>query len=109
MITKNPSPQNQNILRSKDDLLSDKSASPSFSEFTVDSLLPQQEAFIKELPENPLLPCLGLREGKPVQMITRQKFGGPLVIKMNGRSIAISRTLARRIKLDNNLEIQAEV
>jgi len=70
---------------------------------TVDDLLPQQKAWIKELPNNPLMPCLGLRPGKTVQMVTRQKFGGPLVIRMNGRSVAVSRSLARQIKLESDL------
>jgi len=70
-----------------------------FPEVTLESLLPREEGWISELPDHPLMPFLGLRPGKPVEMVTRQKFGGPLVVKMNGRCVALSRALARQVKL----------
>lgn len=66
---------------------------------TLEQLCPKQEGRICELPDNPLLPSLGFRPGKPLQTLTRQQFGGPLVIKLNGRCAAISRSLARQVKL----------
>ena len=68
-----------------------------FQGITVDKLLPSQEGTVFQLPDNPLLPVLGIRPGKTIKLLTRQRFGGPLILKINGRSVAVSRSLASRI------------
>lgn len=67
------------------------------NEITVDRLPPSREGVVIHLPDNPLLPMLGIRPGKKVKMVTCQRFGGPLILKTNGRCVALSRSLARKI------------
>ena len=43
------------------------------------------------------LASLNIREGKTVKMITKQPFGGPIVIEVDRRKITIGRGMARRI------------
>ena len=76
-------------------------------ETSLDNLPTRQTGLLSYLPDNSLLCFLGLRLGKEVQLITRQKFGGPLIIKTNGRYIAVSRSLARQIKIRNKSHCQA--
>ncbi len=68
-------------------------------ELTIDQLSPQQEGIITRLPDNSLLPFLGLRPGKKLKLVSRQLFGGPLVVETEGRSIALSRPLAQQINV----------
>ncbi len=49
------------------------------------------------VPENPLIHLLGLRAGKVLQLQCRQIFGGPLLLKVGERKIALSRSLASKI------------
>ncbi|GFO96237.1 FeoA family protein [groundwater metagenome] len=39
----------------------------------------------------------GIREGKIVEVITRQPIGGPIVISIEDREIAIGRGMASRV------------
>lgn len=39
----------------------------------------------------------GIREGKTVEVITRQPIGGPVVISVDEREIAIGRGMASRV------------
>ncbi len=68
-------------------------------ELNLDNLCPDEQGWITELPENILLPFLGLRPGKKVCLVTRQRFNGPLVLKIDGRCVAISRTIAKNVKV----------
>jgi len=68
-------------------------------EMNLDNLCPDEQGWITELPENILLPFLGFRPGKKVCLVTRQRFNGPLVLKIDGRCVAISRTIAKNIKV----------
>ncbi len=43
------------------------------------------------------LRTIGIREGKVVKVLTRQPFGGPVVVEIDGRSTTIGRGMARRI------------
>ena len=40
---------------------------------------------------------IGIREGKQVTLVTKQYFGGPVVLKVDGRETSIGRGMARRI------------
>ncbi|TCT12989.1 ferrous iron transport protein A [Natranaerovirga pectinivora] len=57
----------------------------------------KENCIIDELPTNDLLLALGLRKGVTVSVLTRQPFGGPIVVKMNNRSIAIDKNVAEQI------------
>ena len=74
----------------------------SAGEIAIDMLRPSEQAFICRSADNPLLPMLGIRPGKMLTMVTCQPFGGPYIVKMNGRCVAISRKLARRIFVRKN-------
>ncbi len=52
---------------------------------------------ITDVPENPLLYPLGLRPGKELQCQGFQLFGGPLLVKVGERQIALSRPIAEKI------------
>ncbi len=73
-------------------------------EIAIDMLRPTEKALICRAADNPLLPMLGIRPGKLLTMVTCQPFGGPYIVKMNGRCVAISRQLARRIFVQKNTE-----
>ena len=49
---------------------------------------------------NRKLRTIGIREGKAVKIVTKQYFGGPIVIEVDGRSTTIGRGMARRICVD---------
>ncbi len=72
---------------------------PGFISITADCLDAGTCGLITQLPENSLLAHLGIRCGKNLQMVTRQRFGGPVVVEVDGHVIALSRTLCQGIKL----------
>ena len=43
---------------------------------------------------------IGIREGKRVFLVTRQYWGGPLVVRVDGRDTSLGRGMARRIFVD---------
>lgn len=59
----------------------------------------KQNCIIQSLPEIGLLHYLGLREGLKVSVITKQPFGGPVVVQIGNRSIAISKEIAQQINV----------
>ena len=60
----------------------------------------KQSCIIQSLPEVGLLHYLGLREGLEISVMTKQPFGGPVVVQMgNNRSIAISKEIAQQISV----------
>lgn len=42
---------------------------------------------------------VGIREGKTVEVLTKEPFGGPYVIKVGGTTISIGRAMASKIKV----------
>lgn len=46
------------------------------------------------------LRTLGIREGKPITVITSQPLGGPLVVEVEGRKITIGRGMAQKIVVE---------
>lgn len=60
-------------------------------------LSPGIQGTIMEVPENPLMYPLGLRPGKGIFCKGCQLFGGPLLVKVDDRQIALSRLLAEKI------------
>ena len=68
-------------------------------ELTMEQMMKGQEAMVDFIPEEALLPSLGIRRGKKVKMRAFSSFGGPLIVAVGGRNIAIGRSLASQIKL----------
>ena len=52
---------------------------------------------VVELPDLYLLKMLGIREGITFEVQSRQPLGGPIVVKIAKRSIAIAKDLASEI------------
>jgi len=46
------------------------------------------------------LRTLGIREGKPIKIVTSQPLGGPLVVEIEGRKITIGRGMAQKIVVE---------
>jgi len=67
---------------------------------SLEDIQPGEEGIISRVPENRLAPLLGLRPGKTARLITRQSFGGPIVVEIHGRNLALSRSLARQVQLE---------
>ena len=55
--------------------------------------------WVEEIPDHPLLLPLGFCRGREVTPIMRQPLGGPLIVEVAGRRVAISREIARRIRV----------
>ncbi len=58
---------------------------------------PGSEVWVDRTPDHPLLSPLGLRPGRRVRVIMRQPLGGPLIIEVAGRRVAMCREIARQI------------
>ncbi len=52
---------------------------------------------IENLPDINLLNSLGLRKGSKVSIKSRQFFGGPLVVQIGTRCVAIDKKIAEQI------------
>ena len=52
---------------------------------------------VKNLPDIHLLKALGIRQGTNFKVQTKQPFGGPVVVKVGNRSLAISKEFANEI------------
>ena len=59
-----------------------------------------EDAILVSIPEHPLLYSFGLRPGKMVQCCGYQLFGGPLLVKVGSRQIALGKKLAAQIKVN---------
>ncbi|OEF97765.1 FeoA family protein [Desulfuribacillus alkaliarsenatis] len=57
---------------------------------------------IKSLPAIKLLHSMGLREGLPVSVVTKQPFGGPIVVQIGSRCIALGKDIAEQIEISLN-------
>ena len=67
--------------------------------FNLDDLKKTQQAYVYRIPEHTILPVLGFRHGKKITLKSKHPFGGPLVVEISGRRVAISRKLASKVKL----------
>jgi len=67
----------------------------------LEDLTALQVAIIFSVPDDPLLAPLGLRPGKRVTVSCRHPFGGPVVVHVQGRRIALGRELARKIRVED--------
>ncbi|MCP1662613.1 MULTISPECIES: nicotianamine synthase family protein [Methanocalculus] len=55
---------------------------------------------VVKAPSHPVISPLGLRPGKEVTIHCRHPFGGPLVVEVEGRRIALAREFAREIYVE---------
>lgn len=60
----------------------------------------QKEGLIKELPQDKCFKKFGLRKGKKICLCSKEPFGGPYIIEVDGRMIAISKKYARDIMVE---------
>jgi ferrous iron transport protein A len=72
------------------------SGSP-YNTISLSSLAQGGRARVIDIPEHPLLYALGLRPGKVVESQGCQLFGGPLMIKVGDRKVAIGKKIANEI------------
>ncbi len=66
---------------------------------TLEHLPPGREGVIFAAPPAPHLAALGLRPGKKVMVHARETFGGPVIVEIEGRNVALGRGLVRKILL----------
>ena len=66
---------------------------------TLAQMMRGEKAAIVYVPKQSLLPSLGLRLGKKLKVRGWQYFGGPVVIEIGDRNVAVGRTLAQQIEL----------
>ncbi len=43
------------------------------------------------------LRSLGIKEGKPIRVVAKHPFAGPVVVDIDGRQLSLGRGMARRI------------
>ncbi|NLM03680.1 MAG: ferrous iron transport protein A [Clostridiales bacterium] len=55
---------------------------------------------IEKIPSNHLLKSLGVREGLTVSIMSKQPLGGPVIIQMGKRSLAIAKDVAEKIHIE---------
>ncbi|MDF0589766.1 nicotianamine synthase family protein [Candidatus Methanocrinis natronophilus] len=65
--------------------------------YVLDDLAADQTARVMQVPDYPVIPPLGIRPGKLVTVQCRHPFGGPLVLEVEGRRVALAREFAREI------------
>lgn len=66
---------------------------------TLDKFCCNQKCLIKKLPKIKLLNFLGVREGISISIKSVQPFGGPIVIRVGNRDVAISKEIAEQIEV----------
>ncbi len=69
---------------------------------SLNELAPGERAVIISVPDNPLIYPLGLRPNKSLYCLGRQLFGGPVLVKVGDRQVALSRILAEKIVVSNH-------
>ncbi|MCD5410803.1 MAG: ferrous iron transport protein A [Clostridiales bacterium] len=60
----------------------------------------RKSCIIKRIPKIALLKSLGIREGMSVSIVSKQPMGGPVVVKLGKRNIAIARNIAEQIQVE---------
>ena len=79
--------EHQDNLEEKDNILS------------LEDLPAPSSCRVSFVPDNTLLPPLGVRQGKKLNLKTREKFSGPLIVEVDNRQVAVPRELASNIKV----------
>lgn len=68
----------------------------------LSNLVVGDSAFIKFVPDHPLLKPLGFRKGKEVFLKAKLPFNGPFLIDIGDRVVAVSRLLSEEILLNGS-------
>lgn len=63
----------------------------------LNELTPGQQCTVMKVPDITILPSLGLRIGKTLNMITRSIIGGPIIVGIDHRTVAIDQNIASEI------------
>lgn len=66
---------------------------------SLNSLAPGESGTVQHVPTVALLPALGIRHGKRLRLLARGIAGGPLLVRVDRRTIAIDRAIAGMIAL----------
>lgn len=82
---------------------------PEIRKIPLEKLAVEEEGEICQTLHCHMATVLGIRAGRIVKMVARQPFGGPVIIKTNGRCLALSRSLARQIMVVKSLHPESEV
>lgn len=67
------------------------------SQISLEDLGTDRPARIRHIPDYSLIPPLGMRPGKEVIIHCRHPMGGPIVLSVEGRRVALAREFARQI------------
>lgn len=59
----------------------------------------KNRCIIEKMPCINLLNSMGIREGVTISIMSRQPFGGPVVVELAGRCFAIARDVAEQIEV----------
>jgi len=65
----------------------------------LDNCVKSKDYIIHEVSNMHLLKSLGIRKGVKFQVQTKQPLQGPVVIKVGNRSIAVDKSLAKQIEV----------
>ncbi|ABR47166.1 FeoA family protein [Alkaliphilus metalliredigens QYMF] len=57
----------------------------------------KQQCVVEQLPAIGLLKSLGMRVGLTVSIVSKQPWGGPVIVQVGKRSIAIGKDVAEQI------------
>ncbi len=69
------------------------------SQIVLNDLRVGEKGTVCLVPEVELLSALGIRVGKRVQVMARSIAGGPILVRVDRRTVAIDRTIASQIML----------
>jgi len=70
------------------------------SSISMAELKPGQQGIVIEIPATDLLPELSIRVGKHISIIACSFAGGPILVRVDNRSIAIDLEIAREILIN---------
>lgn len=62
-------------------------------------LMPNQVCTIQSIPHLALLESLGIRKGKQVTLKYKHPLGGPVILRVDTRDVAIGRNVAKMIEV----------
>ena len=79
-------------------LIHDRQAASS-SIGSLDSLVRGQSGIVHSAPPVDLLPALGIRPGKRLHLLAKSIAGGPILVCVDRRTIAIDRAIASQIAM----------
>ncbi len=88
---------------SKEEALNMSSKKSQAKHVSLEELAPDSTAFISATPQRSMFPPLGLRRGKKITVRCRHPLGGPLVVDVEGRRVALARKLARKIRVSREV------